>query len=430
MAIELGQAESAHMLFKAGCRFETHSDWGMVSLSLSRKVAIVIATHLSQRRLQLLKVAQSQLGLFLGHNSVAFADSVAGEICGAFDTVDTPLHPSICVWPEYRSIYFDGIIPFQAFSEFWKMGFCLSNSHDLGGLTPVMTNQTRWLHLLADQDVNQVWDTMSWLSKHGFMKEKPNDPRDLGLNVSATGYHYTGAIVGHFLPLYLPDFTGAGNLIRFLAERSSNVTTEDNCMCWCNLEGHGCSPIKLFLKTCIRGSPYFEPLKGTRRHILLHCEVYNTSNRNLFSILAKEALRLLTFEALEMVHTCCFYDVFDEAAPSQVSCSGSFNDKVILCQDADSILEVRSRETEQAAAALLEDLLAEFTPQLQCLAPTFGAFEKFIYTYWRRRISELYRTDPEFVDGLRQHQAFQGFGRSSTVRTGEYLIKKKIGNCC
>ncbi|CZS86059.1 unnamed protein product [Fusarium graminearum] len=80
-------------------------------------------------------------------------------------------------------------------------------------------------------------------------------------------------------------------------------------------------------------------------------------------------------------------------------------------------MEIRSCSEENRSAALLENLMAEFIPQLQLFSPSHFAFEGFINTYWRRRISQLYSADPMVVDDLRQHQAFQGFGVSSSSRT-------------
>ncbi|WXC50815.1 hypothetical protein QX201_010511 [Fusarium graminearum] len=80
-------------------------------------------------------------------------------------------------------------------------------------------------------------------------------------------------------------------------------------------------------------------------------------------------------------------------------------------------MEIRSCSNENRSAALLKDLMAEFIPQLQLLNSSHFAFEGFINTYWRRRISQLYSEDPMIVDDLHQHQAFQGFGVSSPSPT-------------
>lgn len=99
-------------------------------------------------------------------------------------------------------------------------------------------------------------------------------------------------------------------------------------------------------------------------------------------------------------------------------------DRAIFCRDPHSIMEIRSRSEENRSAALLNDLMAEFIPQLQLFSPSHFAFEGFIDTYWRRRISQLYSADTMVVDDLRQHQAFQGLGVSSSSLTSKYLGNK------
>ncbi|WXC67543.1 hypothetical protein SNK03_013348 [Fusarium graminearum] len=254
---------------------------------------------------------------------------------------------------------------------------------------------------------------MSWLCGHGFLREKANDPLNIGINMFATGYHYMAAYFGYWSYANNICDNDVGHNINLMANASSDATIEDNCMCWCNAEGHGCSPIKLFLKTL-----FLNPNHGASKlHRILRNQSFNAPESDELSYLAKKALRLLTFEALDMTHTCCFFDEIYKHDPCNLVPRDIQYDRAIFCRDPHSIMEIRSRSEENRSAALLNDLMAEFIPQLQLFSPSHFAFEGFIDTYWRRRISQLYSADTMVVDDLRQHQAFQGLGVSSSSLT-------------
>ncbi|UZP43287.1 hypothetical protein NXS19_011103 [Fusarium pseudograminearum] len=399
------------MLLEAGCCFPYEILWG---LHMSEEMAAVVATHISIRRLRLLKLAQTQLGVFLGNESVAFADSAAATICDALDKEKIQVPPCLRVGWNYQSIYLNTAIPFDVFKQFWQMGFCHFESIDCIGRTPMMTEDSRWSALLNFQSFHHVKETISWLCKHGFMREKVNDPLNIGLNVFATGYHYMAAKFASLPWISHCSHKHTDHKIQLLANLPSDTTIEDNCMCWCNAEGHGCSPVKLFLKTLFLYPYYSSSSLVTALHKILHRQSLYAPDSDELLILVKEVLRLLTFEALDMTHTCCFYDRIREHDPCNLLPEKIQYEWAIFCCDSDNIMEIRSCSEGKRSAALLKDMMAEFTPQLQLFSPSCFAFKGFIHTYWRRRISQIYIAAPTAVDDLRQHQAFQGFGVSSS----------------
>lgn len=413
------QVESVHMLLEAGCCFPYQGRW---TSRMSEEMASVVATHISVRRLRLLKLAQTQLGIFLGNESVAFADSAAATICDSLDAEHIQIPLCLRVESNYQSIYLCKAIPLHAFNQFWRKGFSHFDCIDFVGRTPIMTESFRWECLLATESFHHARDTIAWLCRHGFLQEKASDPLNIGLNVFATGYHYMGAQFADWLHINLISEIDTGDMIQLPANLSSDTTTEDNCICWCNTEGHGCSPIKLFLKTLFLiypRNPKF-PL-GNRLHRILCHQSFDAPGSDGLSILAKEVLRLLTFEALDMTHTCCFYDRIHEHDPYNLLSEEIQDEWAIFCCDPDSIMEIRSCSEAKRSATLLNDLMAEFIPHLHQFNFDHFAFDGFINTYWRRRISQLYSEDPMIVDDLCQHQAFQGFGVSSPSPTSKCL---------
>ena len=412
-AFGLRQSHSVDILLRAGCCLDVDNSRFRTAYCVSDRMDTTIAGHIMARRAQLLEIAQHKLGMYLDQHSVAFADSVVADICAALDAIQIPIHPSLRVDPGYKSIYSQGMIPLNSFDYFWHMGFNWHKCHDRVGFTPIMRKQYRWHDLIHSRKDSGFVETLYWLGERGFMQETAMDPMKLGLNVCATGYHYVGALFAGVL-----FRSGYGNDCHLISKTRQVLSqaSEDDCQCWCNTEGHSCSPTKLFLITLL----HEECSLSYYKHLILQHKLFDkVSGRDKLSTSIMETLRLLTFEALEMTHTCCYFDEFDEQGPCELIYEKSWGDKGIFCCDPASVSIIRSCETEQSRASLLEELMVEFTDHLLSIGPGPWAFARFIYTYWRRRIADLYEPNPNDVEGLLQHQTFQGLGASHTVRIGE-----------
>ncbi|KAJ4138675.1 hypothetical protein NW768_002528 [Fusarium equiseti] len=416
--IHLDQAQSADILLQAGCCLETDTVNNWAFLSPSYRMATVMANHLAERRARLLETAQQQLGLFLEHTSVAFADSAAAEVCAALDAFGVPLHSSLRVHSCYRSIYSQSFIPFIAFKYLWEKGFQYSKGHDGTGFTPIMTHQFRWNFLIGLQSVVEMVQTVCWLVEKGFMQENARDPLGLGLNVRASGYHYLGALFARYLTRKPLNFDLLGEIPRILNGPLMSQAGEDDCVCWCNAEDHGCSPTKLFLITYLHNAP--EWISSAARHLILHQELFDDSMSESHKVSSRisDTLRLLTFEALEMTHTCCYLDLLDEAEFCSLMPMHFESDDGIFYHDPASVLELRSCSEEQSSASMLDELMAAFIDELSRLTTSTRAFETFIFTYWRRRISQVYASRYVATEVLRRDHTFRKLGVSPTERTG------------
>jgi hypothetical protein len=269
-----------------------------------------------------------------------------------------------------------------------------------------------------------------WLHEKGLLNHTPTDPLRLGLSLSSTAYHYIGAMFGAFydaresdMPQQVPD---AWLVINSL----SGIKVEDDCICWCNATDHGCSPIKLLLKSHLdERQPGIRMEFGLLRHIIFHHGIFDAS----FSLRDKkptafvmELLRLLTFEALDMTHTCCTFDAISEdIIESMVSTASVKPAGIFHCRDK-KVRDIRSSAGERSNSHLLEDFMSEFTTQLTQQGRGPGAFEHFIEGYWRRRMSELYDPDPQVMNEMKQHQAFRGFKASDGVEECKYLMASRL----
>jgi hypothetical protein len=408
---------------EAGCSFEFSRRTGEAFSECSISLMETFAFNLAKRRIQLLEMAQKKLGKFLGGTTVAFADMKAAEICEYLDKAN------IRVERDYKSIYSCTALPIYSFPIFWEYGFHHVKSYDNLGLLPAMTYRIRMFEPPDNEEIRAFLDTIYWLHEKGFLDDTPTDPLKLGLNLSSTAYHYIGAMFGAFYndresnePRQVPD---AWLVIKSL----SSIKVEDECVCWCNATDHKCSPIKLLLKSHLD-----ERLPGIRmdydlmRHIIFHHRIFDVS---LSSGTKKptgfviELLRLLTFEALEMTHTCCTFDpISEDIIESMVSTASVRPAAIFRCRDK-KVQDIRSSAGEKSSSRLLEDLMSEFTTQLTQQGQCLEAFEHFIKGYWRRRMSELYDPDPQVMNEMKQHQAFRGFKAPAGVEECKYLMTSR-----
>ncbi|KAJ4312054.1 hypothetical protein N0V84_010126 [Fusarium piperis] len=122
-------------------------------------------------------------------------------------------------------------------------------------------------------------------------------------------------------------------------------------------------------------------------------------------------VQFLTFEALEMTHTCCHFEVLDrntlecvtsdDGRPAYMEVN-KFNALVIVDCDTVAVQETRADEVEQRNAVLLDSLVEEFGRQLRRTEATRRTLEDFLHGFWRRRIEGLFAVDEDIVNGMKE----------------------------
>ncbi|KAF4467973.1 hypothetical protein FALBO_5153 [Fusarium albosuccineum] len=155
-----------------------------------------------------------------------------------------------------------------------------------------------------------------------------------------------------------------------------------------------CSFLKAHVKKC-------EEAESSYRHDFFHHTLTGQATTSQISEIGIQIVQFLTFEALEMAHTCCNSAELSHEQVSDVSLDGP-PVTVLLAYDSGKARRIRSDEHEQKKARQLELLMQEFVQEMQTLGPSPRAFEVFIWGYWRHRISTLYTVDPAFIDKMRQ----------------------------
>ncbi|KAM6516485.1 hypothetical protein FALCPG4_014668 [Fusarium falciforme] len=246
-----------------------------------------------------------------------------------------------------------------------------------------------------DEEINieSCLSTVQWLKEKEFLNHSAEDPCNLGLNTNSTGWHYLAAHT---------YFQGGFGSVKMLLREVSRSSARDSCVCWCIPEGKGCSPLGCILKA------HADSCWALGNFVWNNnlAELLNVSGcGDMKSTFMSQFVRFLTFEALEMTHTCCHFQILDRGTSEFVSfeqCEPIYAQLVILDHDAKVIQETRADKVEQKNAALLDSLMEEFSVQLNVAEPTVENFVKFLKGGWRSRIERLFTVDEDIVNGMRE----------------------------
>jgi hypothetical protein len=359
----------------------------------SPECAAAVASGLADRRLQLLQLAQQELGILQEITSVAVADAKAASLCEALAGAGVKVPAPLLVQPGYVHIYHESL-DINCFPAFYEHGFINVTSPDVEGLTPVMRyrpfylNYPRYLYMKSNTMPWLQANTMPWLEAKGLLDATPGPSWRTNLNATATGWHYVAAqaAIGSNYWRGLSPNSGWE-----LLEQLSKTNSTDTCSCWCTPENQGCSPLAMAWR--ILGSRRGMMDQTLARHVYLHHgEVTARLESDPSPAHFPSLIRLLTFEALEMTHTCCSYE-HGESHPQKWA---------IVSLSKDEQQQIRSLQEERQNAVALETLMKEFNGQLAAWDSSSKNFDTFIWGPWRRRISELFAID---ADTLKEMQS-------------------------
>ena len=371
-ALVMRYAESVEVLMKSGCALDLvpelyHLFWNTPPYCLR-----VIASNLAERRRDLLRLCQEELGIYLDWHPINVPDGEAHDLCATLAKFDISIPRHLLVPPDYGTIFHFPGLNYRAFEIFWDQGFRGSPSHNPMGLTPIMV----WR---PHHDATDMW---KWAQNGRLGDQTQEDPLSLGLNTSSTGWHYIAATVG-FTPRAW-DYH-ASDFYRMMMEDLSQSTIRDQCVCWCSPNGDGCSATKSLWTACAdwrrweRGRPVFDnDYDEAWRHSVLHHDPLSEGSSATPTITtALGFVRLVTFEALDMTHTCCYLEQVESLrgkrpiSPAQrkaLSAESNWNrdssPHVIANCNPQLAEEIRSDILEQQNARQLDELMGEFEPEI------------------------------------------------------------------
>ncbi|KAH7165368.1 hypothetical protein EDB81DRAFT_779069 [Dactylonectria macrodidyma] len=417
-AIEWGCPESVDLLMSAGCDLHLHC-WKYsdkprpYSRHLENHDVIeMLAIKLAQRRRELLKLAKRELGVMESPDSSYVADGEAAYLCKALADAGISVAPALLVDCCYKTLFHSPDIPLAYFSKFFEQGFRNHRCHNSLGLTPIMVKRSIYM------DESRGWRArLWWLQREGFLDLTPKDPLGIGLNTSATGWHYLAVFLSSD---FESDADDRDRSVFDTGTRAiSRVTIRDHCDCWCSSGEKGCLPLMILWKGLAESDE--TPLRldsGYLMHTLFHHDKGGAiSGAKEPPVWLSELVRFLTFEALEMTHTCCVSGrvplpphLIHTCCSSATALPGTLTSHdeeisppLILGCGPERFQEIRSDKMEQQDAHLLDVLMEDFNDQMRSLHPSPWMYEKFISGYWRESISRLFSVNKHEVGQMRRH---------------------------
>lgn len=301
-AVDADCIESVDLMLKAGCPVDYGDTTEKIFGRASERCMDVIASNLARRRLDLLSLAQQHrvvcqdLVLTSG-----IPDDQATYICSCLDKSGISIPLGLRVPSSYSTIYHVRGTSIYQYPILFRHGFNHISRHNSFGLLPTMMRHHFFdPSRIIDDYGRDLEELMDWLQSQRIMDQTPTDPFDLGLNIQATSWHYLSRICDEICP---------ATFVYENAKVALGVPAVDNCRCWCTPSGKGCTPLTTSLKSYVG---VFKELKEFNEPMsFVLCNLFHTAIRDTESggshirDWCNELIRFLTFEALEMTHTCC-----------------------------------------------------------------------------------------------------------------------------
>ena len=373
-AIEFKCEESVRILLDSGCVWNKVSTPGSSSIACFR----LVAEKLAARRRGLFELAEGVLTpqeLSVVCPAMELADSMAAAIVGCLRGAGIDVPGDLDVPDDYEGIYFSGNLNFAHWPLFLEAGFhdiCRRNTSGLTAVQVVGVDIYPFMDWYFRGPGRESVPTALELRKHlrEVLDRTPSDPLELGTNTSATGRHLVALRLLSQCP---------GQTEHPLLEDLLQSPSTDLCKCPCS--SMGCLPLHTYLKALL-GSRYIHRRNETSA-LSYPADIWNYIPDEM----APELLRFITFEALEMTHTCCSCDASSHphAVPRCENCGlGYFpgNAEEIHDEEEELIgrLDSLCMEFKARFAESKEELPDERFPKER--------FPKFIWGYWRARMRE------------------------------------------
>lgn len=323
-------------------------------------------------------------------------------------------------------------VPLDFFPIFEEYGFVGYNEPDRHGLRPIM-NKMQGDFFIYSTPPESIWKLLPWLIKHQCLDFKPVEARvksrggEVLLNENATGWHYLALVVDAFhwdlQPRFdrsVPKLSVTMNLVATIAEGVDASRQYDDCECPCNhpsISRHadqhnnveslsGCSPFSVLCRNHFGdfsfgiGEPHkfrhciFQHGRNRRREHNSHAsgddETPATTPVPTWQL---QLLRLLTFEVLEMTHTCCVALPLNPDGRRH----GIFHRSSHLERKRQ---QQRPETAEAHKGRQLEELIADFEKRLERGDGSARELEKFIFGPWQAQIGALYDVDDRDVNAM------------------------------
>lgn len=370
--------------------------FGFYGVQMSPECVLVVARILFERRIKLFELAQGQLQDFKDEYTYDTSEKEARCLNNKLTAAGIPVDPGLEVGHDYTTVFHNPALPLDHFRIFFENGFHNHFAHDELGLTAAMIH--RWNPFSASiSHKSDYLSTLQWLQDERILDHSPRDPYNLGLNIKATGWHYLAALIG--IKAYPP-------VSNAVLQQLSQSSVRDTCTCWCIPGGEGCTPLGSILKA--HAESHNSP--SWWNHFVVGA-LFSSECEDQGSSIMAHIVRFLTFEALEMTHTCCHCGVLDRCTLQSCTSDNGHpaydydwrcNTPVILDCDTVVVQETRADVVQQRNAVLLDSLMEEFSRQLGGADATRGALNHFLNGFWRRRMATVFAVDEDILDEMKE----------------------------
>ncbi|KAI8631711.1 hypothetical protein F5Y19DRAFT_473390 [Xylariaceae sp. FL1651] len=258
-------------------------------------------------------------------------------------------------WGSQRSVYYYRL-PIQLYDKLWTLGFRDINTFSPDGELPLTFGLDHYL----DQENQHA--RYEWLIEHGADYWTPFGERkdSTASSDSVTPAHFLFAYIGqHWNKCYQRQLYSRYGAMQRVAKKILEVHNTDTCSCQCS--AHGCTPLKVFLEFMMSGLRYKRfPAEELAREFV---NFLQTIQLGFTKEDYTRAIEYMTFEALDLTHTCCRFTLRDK------TCDYTFK-------------EIEAVDLEQSTLLdLFNELVAEFeelagkdqfgTPLVVCDPETF-----------------------------------------------------------
>ncbi|CRG85434.1 hypothetical protein PISL3812_02496 [Talaromyces islandicus] len=356
MAIRGNYYESAKVLLQSGCPLNLEHISLSEYLTDQGKMSSLLIAELVSRRKRLFKVAQAHMppsvleDLFMKEDDSSVPDVQVSKIITALKERGVNLDPSLKV-ESPGSVYHYAFQNTRILDQLYEAGFNRVDLYDTTGRTPLM------IPSICQSLNGYSQKRVKWLLSKG---ADPN--RKLPWNTGGTVFHLLATCMTntqwpHMVRAWISGTPNIreknGNPLLF-TRYVLETAERDSCICACVAgpindsgevggrgekrgESRGCTPFRAAFRNLLYPSTRFYNQEATRFGVNSFAETigFFISLVGKTTEIEHAVIRLMTFDALDLRHTCC---------------RDSNYEQTLKCPDEDEVHEIRDEEQR-----LLED---------------------------------------------------------------------------
>ena len=309
-------------------------------------------------------------------------DGRAAEIQRVLIDAGIEIPKSISVSQRPGSVYHSYIVSAKQADQLWDAGFRDIDSSNERGHTPIMVNRDGpWFEY--DQ----------WLLDHG--ADLHGEVSYVYYDEFREGHRVTGLTKLHYIAhnlgwsgklLVTPKVDSAPRVVNEPLIKFEGLLIQTGCLddCHCACSSGGCAPFTNLLKAMNKRRGLYEvtPKESSRSRRLLLQQLespgHPASSAPMLSNIVEKVIRFETFEALQLIHTCCEFDYYSPLRRRYT---------------LEEVHEIHDEWEELLSKH--EDLVSEFCHKIQEFG---GTLTFFLEGYWQTRMDAVLKEEKPYSE--------------------------------